>query len=85
MYEGDKAMGYCQVCTTFFWSIKALHAVQVLAWRVLEATKVNLARRWVVVDSIVCCFCGLKEEYLLVIYSLTVELFALFGFNVPRG
>ena len=49
----------------FFWSIKALPATQVLAWRVMEnkiATKVNLARRRVETDGLVCCFCRLKEE-----------------------
>jgi len=49
----------------FFWSIKALPTAQVLAWRVLEnkiATKVNLARRGVMTDVLVCCFCRLKEE-----------------------
>ena len=49
----------------FFWSIKALPAAQVLTWRVLEnkiATKVNLARRKVMTDVLVYCFCRLKEE-----------------------
>jgi len=49
----------------FFWNIKALPAVWVLAWRVLEnkiATKVNLARRGVKTGVLVCCFCRLKEE-----------------------
>jgi len=40
------------------------------------ATKVNLARHGVVADGIVCC---------LVIYSLTVELLGLFGFDVSHG
>ena len=45
----------------FFWNIKALPAVQVMAWRVLEkkiANKVNLARRGVVVESVLCCLCN---------------------------
>jgi len=49
----------------FFWGIKALPSIHVTTWRVLEnkiASKVNLVRRGVVVDSIFCCFCGLKEE-----------------------
>ena len=40
-------------------------AAQVLAWRVLEnkiATKVNLVRRGVAVQSILCCLCGAHEE-----------------------
>ena len=58
--EGDLSKLY-----NFFWSIKALPATQVLAWRVLEnkiATKVNLARRGVKIVVLVCCFCRLKEE-----------------------
>jgi len=45
----------------FFWSIKALPAAQVLAWRVLEnkiATKVNLARRGVTTDVLFVVFAG---------------------------
>jgi len=45
----------------FFWRIKALPSTHVTTWRVLEnkiASKVNLARHRVVVDSIFCCFLG---------------------------
>jgi len=58
-------MGAFEILHFFFWNIKALPAAQVMAWRVLKnkiVTKVNLARHKVVVESIICCFCGLKEE-----------------------
>ena len=48
-----------------FWNCKILPAAQVLAWRVLKnkiATKVNLDRRGVVVDNILCCLCRVQEE-----------------------
>jgi len=49
-----------------FWRIKALHSTHVITWRVLEnmiASKVNLARREIVVNFIFYSFCGLKEEF----------------------
>jgi len=48
-----------------FGKCKVLPVAQVLAWRVLEnkiATKVNLVRRGVVVDNIICCLCRVQEE-----------------------
>ncbi|XP_068498479.1 uncharacterized protein [Phaseolus vulgaris] len=49
----------------FCWKILALPSIHITALRVLEnkiATKVNLARREITVDSTVCCFCKEKEE-----------------------
>jgi len=50
----------------FFWKIKALPSTHITAWKVLVnkiATKVNLvARRGIMVDIMVCCFCREKEE-----------------------
>ena len=50
-----------------FWEIKTLPPAHVTTWRVLEnkiATKVNLTRRGVVVDSMYCCLCVVKEDTL---------------------
>lgn len=44
---------------------KTLPSVYVIAWRVLKnriATKVNLHRREIMIGSVLCCFCGVKEE-----------------------
>ena len=49
----------------FCWKILALPSIHITALRVLEnkiATKVNLARREITVDSTVCCFYKEKEE-----------------------
>jgi len=49
----------------WFWRIKALHSAQVTTWRVLKnriTTKVELHRHGIVVESVLCCFCGAKEE-----------------------
>jgi len=48
------------------WSCKAVPSVLVTAWRVLKnkiATRANLVRRGVVVDSSLCCLCGKEEEH----------------------
>jgi len=48
-----------------FWRIKALPLAHVTTWRVLEnkiVTKVNLERRGVVVESILCSFMGVEED-----------------------
>jgi len=48
-----------------FWRTKALPSAQVTAWKVLVnklATKVNLFRRGIAIRSVLCCFCGLKDE-----------------------
>jgi len=40
--------------------------VLVSAWRVLEnkiATRINLEKRGIMVDSLLCCLCGLEEKY----------------------
>jgi len=58
--EGESSSLY-----NFFWKTKALPSAYITAWRVLEnkiATKVNLARRGVTVDSTVCFFCREIEE-----------------------
>jgi len=47
-----------------FWMIKALPSAHVTAWRVLEnklATKVNLERHEVELESILCYLCGVNE------------------------
>jgi len=49
----------------FFWKIKALPSAQVTAWRVIEnklATRVNLERHGVEINSNLCCLCGGLEE-----------------------
>ena len=48
------------------WRCKALPSAVLTAWRVMEdklATRVNLSRRGVLVDSLLCCLCGKEEEY----------------------
>jgi len=60
MLEGDSSSLY-----NYFWKIKALPSAHITFWRVLEnkiATKINLVRRGVAVDSSICCFCREKEE-----------------------
>jgi len=49
-----------------FWRCKALPSAHVTAWRVLSnkiATRVNLERRGVVVESLLCSSCGMEEEF----------------------
>jgi len=60
LLEGDSSSLY-----NYFLKIKALPSAHITAWRVLQnkiATKINLARRGVAVDSTICCFCREKEE-----------------------
>ena len=73
----EKLIWRFRVFTFFFWNIKVLSAVQVMAWRVLKnkiVTKVNLAQCGMVVESIICCFCGLEEEFINHLFFFTVEL-----------
>ena len=47
------------------WKSKAVPSATLLAWRLLEnklATRVNMSRRGVLVDSSLCGLCGLEEE-----------------------
>jgi len=47
------------------WKCKAVPSAALMAWRLLEnklATRVNLSRRGVLVDSSMCGLCGLEEE-----------------------
>jgi len=47
------------------WKSKAIPSATLMTWRLLEnklATRVNLSRRWVLVDSSLCGLCGLVEE-----------------------
>jgi len=47
------------------WRSKALPSAILTAWRVLEnkiATTVNLVRRGIIVDNMLCCLCGKEEE-----------------------
>jgi len=47
------------------WISKALPFALFTAWRVLEnkiATTVNLERRGIVIDNLLCCLCGKEEE-----------------------
>ena len=47
------------------WRCKVLPSALVTAWRVLEnrvVSRVNLARRGVVVENSLCCLCGEEEE-----------------------
>jgi len=49
----------------FFWRIKALPSAHVTTWRVIEnkvASKVNLERRGIGIESNLCCFCRQLEE-----------------------
>ena len=58
--DGESSPIYCRL-----WRCKALPSAVFLAWRVLEnriATRVNLVRRGVVVENLVCCLCGKVEE-----------------------
>ena len=51
------------------WRCKALPSALVTAWRVMEnkiATRVNLERRGVVVENLVCGLCGKVEELSLI-------------------
>ena len=44
----------------FFWRIKALPSAHVTAWRVIQnkvASKVNLERGGIGIESNLCCFC----------------------------
>jgi len=48
-----------------FWRIKVVPSALVSTWRELEnkiATRVNLERRGITVESLLCSFCGVKEE-----------------------
>lgn len=48
-----------------FGKIEVLPLAHITTWKVMEnkiATKVNLARRGIVVDSLLYCFCRKKEE-----------------------
>jgi len=48
------------------WRCKVLPSIMFIAWRVLEnriATTVNLERRGIVVDNLLCCLCGKEEEF----------------------
>ena len=55
-------------CSTVFsklWSSEVVPSALLTAWRVLEnknATRANLVRRGVVVESSLCCLCGKEEE-----------------------
>ena len=47
------------------WRCKAVPSAMLTAWRVMEdklATRVNLSRRGILVDSPMCCLCGKEEE-----------------------
>jgi len=47
----------------WFWKIKVLPSAHVTAWRVLEnkiVTKANLLTREIVIESALCCLCGVK-------------------------
>jgi len=47
------------------WRCKAVPSEALTAWRVLEnklATRVNLSRRGVLIESLRCCLCGKEEE-----------------------
>jgi len=47
------------------WECKAVPSAGLMAWRLLEnklATRVDLSRRGVLVESLMCCLCGKEEE-----------------------
>jgi len=58
--EGENVYMY-----TKFWRCKAVPSALVFAWRVLEnktATRINLERRGIAVESFLCSFYGMEEE-----------------------
>ena len=66
----------CLRMYNFFWRIKTLPSAHVTSWRVIEnmiATKVNLVRRGVKVESNFCYLCRVLEESTSHICSLVVE------------
>ena len=60
-FEADSSLVFGKL-----WSCKVAPSALLTAWRVLEnkvATRANLVRRGVVVDSSLCCLCGKEEEH----------------------
>ena len=60
-FEADSSLVFGKL-----WSCKVAPSAFLTAWRVLEnkvATRANLVRRGVVVDSSLCCLCGKEEEH----------------------
>jgi len=49
----------------FFWRIKAIPSIHVTAWRVIKnkmASKVNMERRGIGIESNLCCLCRMLKE-----------------------
>jgi len=59
-FEANSSLIFCKL-----WRCKAVPSAVLIAWRLMEnklATRVNLSRRGVLVDSLMCSLCGKEEE-----------------------
>ena len=57
--------GEHKVMYEFFWKIKTLPSIQVVAWRVLHtrvATREKLSRRWILLEANACVMCEGDKE-----------------------
>ena len=69
------------------WNCKAVPSALFTAWRVMEnkiATRVNLERRGVMLESYLCCLCGKEKSPIVTCFS-TVFLLGGSGVSVSSG